>query len=157
MKKTTLITLISLTSFISLLSLLLFPPKASAKRLLPRVARAKTSAPARSSAPVARRSRGVTVKVRFREDRKAIIATFSNLSIAAKVEYKLTYKAGGLDKGIVGSINPAGEDPTVRELLFGTCSAGVCRYDAGISGARFTVTTTLKSGIKVVKPFRLKV
>lgn len=154
MKKTTLITLISL---ISLFSPLFFPPKASAKRLLPRVAGAKTSATGRSSAPAARSSRGVTVKVSFRDDRKATIATFSNLSIATKVEYSLTYNTRGTKQAVVGSLDPTREDPTMRELLFGTCSAGVCRYDAGISDARFTVTTTLKSGLKVVKPFRLKV
>lgn len=130
---------------------LTFPKKALARRRLPRAAPIKKS----GGAPV-RSSRGVTVRVRFRGDRRAIIVDFSNLGIAASVSYNLSYTTRGTTQGAGGEIGTA-EDPTTREIIFGTCSHGVCRYDSGITKARFLVTTRLKNGVKVVKPFRLKV
>lgn len=131
---------------------LFLPTKVHAKRRLPHAAPIRTS---RGS--VARTSRGVTTKVRFRGDRLAIIVDFSNLGIASSLSYNLSYNTRGTTQGAGGEISTTAEDPTTRELLFGTCSAGVCRYDSGITNARFVVTTTLKNGVKVVKPYRLKV
>ncbi len=125
---------------------------ASAKRLLPRAQ--KPSVP--SGASTAVKTVGVKPIVGFRSDRRAIIVTFQNLEIAARVEYSLTYTSRGIKQGAGGVITPTTSEET-RELLFGTCSHGVCRYDTGITNARFTVTTVLKNGRKVVKPFRLRV
>lgn len=123
----------------------------SAKRLLPRAQ--QQSAPGGGTAV---KTVGVKSLVQFRSDRRAIIVTFQNLEIASRVEYSLTYTARGIKQGAGGIITPATSEET-RELLFGTCSHGVCRYDTGITNARFTVTTVLKNGRKVVKPFRLRV
>ena len=135
---------------IFLISLLL-PSVTHAKRLLPRAVPAKSG-----GAAVVSTSRGVGAKVRFRGDKLAIIVDFSSLSIASSVSYNLSYATRGTSQGAGGNISPS-EDSTSRELIFGTCSHGVCRYDGGITNAKFVVTTVLKNGRKVVKPFRLKV
>lgn len=135
--------------------LLIFPSTIHAKKLLPRAA-AKVSTgaakPATSSS-----TRGVNVSVKFRGDRRAIVATFTNLSIAKSVSYTLTYGANGTTQGAGGSIASGTPEPAVRELLFGSCSNGICRYDRGITNAKFIVTTTLTNGKKISKSFRLKV
>lgn len=143
---------VTLAAFLFLFFFLVFPKTVSAKRRLPRAVPIKTG----GSAPVARTSRGVTARVRFRGDRLAIVVDFSNLGIASLVSYNLSYTTRGTTQGAGGNISPS-EGSTTRELIFGTCSGGVCRYDSGITKARFLVTTVLKNGVKIVKPFRLKV
>ena len=136
---------------IFLISLLL-PSATQAKRLLPRAVPAKSG----GGTAVVSTSRGVGAKVHFRGDRLAIIVDFSNLGIASSISYNLSYTTRGTSQGAGGNISPS-EDSTSRELIFGTCSHGVCRYDSGLTNAKFVVTTVLKNGRKVVKPFRLKV
>lgn len=126
------------------------PSNAQAKRLLPRAAPAKTG----GTRVAVTTSRGVTAKVRFRGDRLAIIVDFNNLEIASKVSYNLSYITRGTTQGAGGDISPT-EGSTSREIIFGTCSHGVCRYDSGITNARFVVTTTLKNGLKIVKSYKL--
>jgi hypothetical protein len=128
-----------------------------AKRVLPQVAEAaKTS---KDSKTLTKISKGVTVAVKFRTDRNAIIATFTNLKIAKDVNYTFSYKNGDdIDQVAQSSVDPKEKEPVVRELLFGTCSTNnVCRYDTGIHDAKFVVTTTLLTGKKVVKTFNIKV
>lgn len=131
------------------------PTDVFAKRTLPQAAQSKTTT--KSNAVPSVRTKGVGVSVKIRSDRRAVVATFSNLGVAKSVSYQLTYKAGKVNEGAGGSLSSLSQDPAVRELLFGTCSKGVCRYHTGITNTKFTVTTTLKNGVKIVKPFRLKV
>lgn len=139
--------------YVFLLTLLVVAPKdALAKRLLPSAAK-----PATTKSVGATTSKGVNTSVKFRGDRRAVIVSFSNLSIASNVSYTLSYQTRGTTQGATGTINSASGDGASRELLFGTCSHGVCRYDSGITNAKFTVTTMLKTGKKVIKSFRLKV
>lgn len=102
---------------------------------------------------------GVASSVKFRADRKAIVLTLSDLDKASQVSYTLTYTGSGVPQGVSGSIKPSGESSVSRELVFGTCSAGVCRYHTGIYNARLVITTYLKSGSykKVHKAYRIKV
>lgn len=123
-----------------------------AKRLLPQLQNPVATGQKSGSA----KTQGIPITVKFRSDRRAILADFRNLENAQKVEYTLTYTTEGIEQGVVGTINPTTNEEK-RELLFGTCSKNVCRYHTGISGAKFIVTTTLKNGRKVVKPFRLRV
>lgn len=129
-----------------------FSQVAEAKRLIPQ------AKPSSSTSKAPKITRGVKTSVKFRGDRRAINATFTNLGIASSVSYNLSYTSRGTSQGAGGTINPADSpDPTSREIIFGSCSAGVCRYDSGITNAKFVVTTTLKNGTKVVKSFKLKV
>ncbi len=130
---------------------LFFKSDVFAKKLLPYLRTATTTAKTTTA------SRGVTTSVRFRGDRLAIIATFSNLGIANKADYFLSYNTRGTTQGASGSVNSTQGDPATREIIFGSCSKGVCRFDSGITNAKFVVTSYLPSGKKVVKSFKLKV
>jgi len=99
----------------------------------------------------------LVVKPRLRSDRRALIIDFSNLGVVTSFSYTLEYTSNGVPQGVSGTITPRGEESIQRELLFGTCSRNVCRYHTGIKNMRLTVTSTLKSGIRVQKSFRIKV
>lgn len=133
-------------------SLFFFPSTTYAKKVLPRVQKATAGATKTTST-----TRGVKTSVKFREDKRAIIVNFISLSIASSVNYTLSYNSRGTTQGAGGTINTGLGDSQIREILFGTCSHGVCRYDTGITNAKLVVTTTLKNGLKISKSFRLKV
>lgn len=99
----------------------------------------------------------VASSVRFRPGRNGIIINFSGLNNAKSVNYKLTYSTNGTPQGAMGTITNLTKNIDSRELLFGTCSGGVCRYHGGITNARLVITSKLKSGITTRKSYRLKV
>jgi len=101
-------------------------------------------------------SSGIIISPRLRKDRKALIVNFSNLNQVSSFTYELTYLGNGIDQGVYGSVTPKGENSTVRELLFGTCSHNVCRYHTGIQNMRLVVTANLKNGQKIIKKYRIK-
>ena len=124
-----------------------------AKKVLPR---ARSTGSSKSTGGATAGKVGTTVK--FRGDRRAIVVSFSNLTSARAVSYTLSYATRGTTQGAGGSIDPSTTGATAsRELLFGTCSHGVCRYDTGITNAKLVVTYTLGNGKKYLKSFRLKV
>lgn len=124
----------------------------SAKKVLPRAKTGtKTSARVTTSGKV-----GISAK--FRGDRRALIVNFSNLTSARSVSYTLSYNTRGTTQGAGGSIDPSTTGASAsRELLFGTCSHGVCRYDTGITNAKLVAVYTLTNGKKYGKTFRIKV
>ncbi|MDO8503397.1 MAG: hypothetical protein Q7S60_01775 [bacterium] len=134
-----------------LVAFLLFPQEVQAKKQLPQASSQKSSGTRVSS------GKGVGVSVKFANYKRAISATFTNLGIASSVTYQLTYTQNGINEGAGGSISDLSSGTTTRQLLFGTCSKGVCRYHTGIKNAKFVVTTTLKDGRKTIKTFKLKV
>jgi hypothetical protein len=144
--------------FVSVLAVfllsLLSPKGAQAKRKLPR---SGSNAAATKNVSTASSAKGITTKVVFRSDRKAINATFSNLSQIYSVSYDLRYDANGVTQGVAGSITNNKEGSVLRELIFGTCSANICRYDIGVTNARLIITTTLKNGTRIIKPYTLRV
>ena len=138
--------------FLALFVLSVLAAPVLAKRVLPR---AKPSAGRPASTVTGGK---VGVSARFRGDRRAIIVNFSNLTSARSVNYTLSYATRGTTQGAGGSIDPSTTGATAsRELLFGTCSHGVCRYDSGITNAKLVVTYTLANGKKYGKTFRIKV
>ncbi|OGK24415.1 hypothetical protein A2954_02890 [Candidatus Roizmanbacteria bacterium RIFCSPLOWO2_01_FULL_37_12] len=101
-------------------------------------------------------SSGVVVSPRLRPDRKALNVFFNNLSKAKNITYTLIYQTDGKDEGISGSIDSSSGNSTTRELLFGTCSAGVCRYHTNLSGMKLEIETTLLNGKKTLKRFKIR-
>lgn len=99
---------------------------------------------------------GLVISPKLRKDRKALIVNFSNLSRVSSFAYELTYLTNGIEQGVYGTVTPKGENSTVRELLFGTCSGNVCRYHSGIQDMKFVVTANLKNGKKIIKRYRVK-
>lgn len=106
---------------------------------------------------VAPASSGIAVSAKLRKDRKAVVVSFGNLNKTKNVTYTLIYQTNGKDEGVSGSISSAGGNSATRELLFGTCSSGVCRYHAGLSNVRLEIITELNSGKKTLKRFKIKV
>lgn len=133
-----------------------FPDNTGAKRLLPHVA-SKQKIVKKDRVRTRVGSARVGIKLNFRSDRRAVILTLTNLNIASFVSYELTYKTNGRTQGVSGRVDKRLGDSVVRTVLFGTCSSGVCRYDTNITNARLVITTHLPSGLRIVKPFRLKV
>lgn len=124
---------------------------------LPTAVQAKRKLPVLKSASTAKStSTNVTVKVKFRSDRKGVILNFGNLTAASGVSYDLVYDTRGTTQNAGGAVKISSATANT-EVIFGTCSSGVCRYDTGISNAKLQVFITLKNGQKIVKPFRLKV
>jgi hypothetical protein len=101
-------------------------------------------------------TRGAHTAVRFRPDRRGLLINFSGFNQVASVTYSLTYNANGIPQGVSGTVTAAtaGEQ---RELLFGTCSGGVCRYHTNITNARLIIDSKLYSGAIIRKPYRIKV
>lgn len=100
-------------------------------------------------------SRGVSSQVRLRGDRQALLINFSNFANVQSVSYELVYVANGVGQGVSGNI-PLGDTDT-KTLLFGTCSAGVCTYHQNITNMRLSIISVLQSGVRVLKPYRIRV
>lgn len=100
---------------------------------------------------------GIAISPRIRADRRALLVNFGNLANASSVSYTLVYEQNGQQEGAGGSVDPSLGNSASRELLFGTCSSGVCRYHSGIRNARLEVTTGLKSGKTSIRRYRLRV
>lgn len=100
-------------------------------------------------------SRGVRASVRFRVDRLGLLINFSNFDNLASGRYELVYDANGIPQGAGGSIILG--DTSTKELLFGTCSGSVCHFHQNITNARLSITSVLKDGTTVLKPYRIRV
>lgn len=127
------------------------PSDIQAKKVLPRFASTSTTSKVKTTDKTKPQ-----ISVKFRSDRKAIIVTFGNLPVAKTVSYNLVYTANGVEQGFGGSITELTGTQT-REIVLGTCSHGVCRYDTAIKNAKFSVTYKLSNGKTYVKNFRLKI
>lgn len=135
---------------LSLLLLILFIlPQVSDAKVLPQAKKAGTQVKKYTGT-------GITVSPRLNRAKGSLSVSFGNLQNANSVSYSLIYTTNGREEGAGGSVNPK-EGSAIRELLFGTCSAGVCRYHKNITRMRFEVTTQLKSGKQTLKRFRIRV
>lgn len=135
---------------ILLLVVFLFASKPVEAKLLPRFAKS-------GQAGRGRYTSGVGVSAYLRGDRLALVVNFNNLNKANSVSYTLSYQTNGKDEGIGGVIDSSGGSSASRELLFGTCSSGVCRYHTNIANMKLEVTSELTSGRKTLKRFRIRV
>ena len=100
-------------------------------------------------------ARGVGATVRFRPDRLGLVLNFYSFDNVESGSYELVYDSGGVTQGAGGSIIIGDTSP--KELLFATCSHGVCRFHENITNARLSIISKLNSGQTVLKPFRIKV
>jgi hypothetical protein len=120
---------------------------AAAKRLLPHLTKAKAAA--------VQTTPGATAK--FRSDRNAVIVTFSGMNKIKTIDYSLSYDTNDITQGSKGVITPAASNTEVRELIFGTASKGIYRYDTNIKNGKLVVTISQTNGKKIIKTFTLKV
>lgn len=75
-----------------------------------------------------------------REDGNEVnLKLYDNLGVDL-VEYELEYQAGNMIQGAFGRIDFSQEEPPVaKQLLFGSCSKGVCKYDEDVNGGSLTL------------------
>lgn len=74
-----------------------------------------------------------------RYDKKAVFLKITAFPKDLKtIEYELTYEAREGSRGVLGTINYQGEEKIRREILLGTCSKNVCRYDEGVEEVKLT-------------------
>ena len=118
-------------------------------RLLPRF---RSSGTANKSA-----SSGLVVYPRLRGDRQALEVTFSNLQKVTSITYTLIYQTYGIDQGVSGTLDSSSGNSVSRELLFGTCSSGTCRYHQSITNMKLEITSQLPSGKQTIRRFRIRV
>ncbi|MDP3998003.1 MAG: hypothetical protein Q8P89_00095 [bacterium] len=75
-----------------------------------------------------------------RSDKKAVSLGITSFPVGLKIiEYELTYEAKEGPRGVLGTINYKNEDKIERQILLGTCSKNVCRYDEGVSEVTLTI------------------
>jgi len=95
--------------------------------------------------------------VKFNGGRNGVIISFSGLSNAKSVTYSLSYNTNGIAQGAMGTISNITTSTDTRELLFGTCSGGVCRYHQNITNAKLVITSKLNSGSTTRKTYKIKI
>lgn len=75
-----------------------------------------------------------------RADGREVTLSIDNVASATSAEYELEYQAESLIQGVFGTIDlTEGDLPISKDLLFGSCSKGKCRYDEGVTGGSLTL------------------
>jgi len=120
-------------------------------KLLPRFAGSNAAA---NQTP--RSYSSVIITPRFMPARNGLRVSFAGLSNATNVTYILSYETNGKPEGVQGSINPS-EGSTTRELLFGTCSTGVCVSHLDIKNMTLEIRSELTIGKTSIKRYRIRV
>ena len=89
---------------------------------------------------------GLTLKAR--SDKKAVIMEVTRLDGITMIDYELSYLAkGDIPRGVIGSIQVKSSDKKIsRELLLGTCSRNVCKYDEGVTSVKLIAKVTKTDG-----------
>ena len=79
-----------------------------------------------------------------RADGREITLSVTGIVGAKSLEYELVYLAGDpgnqLQRGVVGSVDLGGKTDYEKDLLLGTCSRGVCKYDENVTEGTLTLT-----------------
>ena len=119
---------------------------------------AKKFTPKGTSTSVRRSVSGSSLpsQVRYRPDRNGVLLSFLNFNGISQVNYTFTYLTNGNPQGAGGTITAANNPTTQRELLFGTCSTGVCTYHYNLSNAVLTLTAKKSNGTTITKRYRIK-
>jgi len=83
-----------------------------------------------------------------RADGKEFTLEISHFGEAEAIEYELVYLSQGLSRGVVGSVKVDEESFISRDLLLGTCSRGVCKYDEGVEEGTLTLRFRSEEGTR---------
>lgn len=137
---------ITLIGFVVLFLIILSAPTVfAAKKFVPKKSTVKYTAVS-----------GIPAVVSYRPDRLGLNLSFRNFSGLESVSYSFTYNTNGMAQGAGGKVTAANNPTAARELLFGTCSRGACRYHYNLSGARLTLTARYTNGRTSSKSYRIK-
>lgn len=83
-----------------------------------------------------------------RADNHAVNMTIKNISGISSIDYELNYNAqGNIPRGVIGTIEIKPNDSILkRELLLGTCSRNVCKYDEGVTEVDLVLKINYSNG-----------
>lgn len=85
-----------------------------------------------------------------RRDGNALNLNLKRTASYDAIAYDLVYNAEGIDRGVSGEVNTSKKKGEYdQEILFGSCSKNVCKYDKGVE--RGTLTLRIKKGNKIYK------
>lgn len=101
-------------------------------------------------------SSGIPAIVYYRPDHLGLNLSFSNFNGLDSVTYSFTYSTNGIIQGAGGTIRTNNSPTSPRELLFGTCSKGVCRYQYNLSDAKLVLAAKYTNGKSASKTYRIK-
>lgn len=86
-----------------------------------------------------------------RRDGNALVLNLKRTSSYDSISYELAYNSEGIDRGVVGDIKTSEKKGEYeQEVLFGTCSKNVCKYDKGVENG--TLTLHIRKGRQ---PYRM--
>lgn len=101
-------------------------------------------------------SAGIPAIVHYQPNHLGINLSFSNFNGLESVSYSFTYNTNGITQGVGGTVTANNNPTDTRELLFGTCSRGACRYHYNLSNARLVLTAKYTNGRTSNKSYRIK-
>lgn len=101
-------------------------------------------------------SSGIPAIVRYQPNHLGLNLSFSNFSGLENVSYSFTYNTNGVAQGVGGTVTANNNPTETRELLFGTCSRGACRYHYNLSDARLVLSAKYVNGRTATKSYRIK-
>ncbi len=85
-----------------------------------------------------------------RRDGNALVLNLKRTASYDGISYELAYNAEGIDRGVIGAIDTKGKKGEYeQEILFGTCSKNVCKYDTGVENG--TLTLHIRKGDKAFR------
>ncbi|OGE34495.1 hypothetical protein A3C32_04090 [Candidatus Daviesbacteria bacterium RIFCSPHIGHO2_02_FULL_41_14] len=85
-----------------------------------------------------------------RQDGNAMVLNLRRTSGYDGITYELAYNSEGIDRGVVGEISTKEKKGEyTQEILFGTCSRNVCKYDKDVENG--TLTLRIKKGGTIYK------
>lgn len=92
-----------------------------------------------------------------RDDGRELTLSISRIKNAQTIEYELVYLSAGLSRGVIGSVDLKGETTVERNLLLGSCSRNVCKYDEDVSEGTLILRFRGPDGVrKFVTDFHLQ-
>lgn len=74
---------------------------------------------------------------------------------AKTLEYELVYLVGDLQRGVIGSLEISSL-PVSKDMLLGSCSKNVCKYDEGVNDGILTIKLRGNGIQKYELPFKLQ-
>lgn len=94
------------------------------------------------------KSSDIGLEIAPRGDNQAVNITIVKLSGISSIEYEVDYLAqGNIPRGVIGTISIKPEDTLIkREILLGTCSANVCKYDKGVKEVKLIFKINYSDG-----------
>ena len=94
------------------------------------------------------------IKPKIRSDQKALMLIIGGMKYANSFHYNLTYTSEEIIRGVEGEYQPS-RGNTQKELIFGTCSSGVCQYHSNPQNIILEIISLQKSGKTLTQKYSI--